>query len=64
MNVQSIAVIEWLFLKYLDSRLSLEWMLTSADLSEGNTGSMSVASFLQQELHGIKLARGPSADVM
>ena len=64
MNVQSIAVIGWLFLKYFDSGLSLEWMLTSAGLSEGNDGSMSVSSFLQQELDGIKVVRGPSADVI
>ena len=64
MNVQSITVIRWLFLEYFDNGLSLEWMLTSTGLSEGNDGGVSFSSFLQQEPRGMKSAKGPSADVM
>ena len=59
-----MAVIGWLFLKYLVKGLSLEWMLMSAGLNDGNDGNKSVSSFLQHELVGVKAARGPNAEVM
>ena len=63
-NVQSIAVIGWLFLKYFDNGLLLEWILMSAGLKEGKDGSMSVSSFLQHVWVGMKFASGPSVEVM
>ena len=44
--------------------LSLEWILTSAGLNEGNDDNMSGSSYLQHELDGTKSSRGPSAEVI